>query len=135
MGMQQNNAGDDWIRRDFDPGVTIFHGCTFANVERRKFQVVIYKLLKDSTDISKVGKNGGQYINAYEWMLANVYRIVGIQLYSDFDIRLNVLPEEPDNKNRCVFLTDVTIIHPELNNMLYSNLMEFVYGKVSQSVC
>ena len=135
MGMQCNNAGDDCIRRDVDPGVTIFHGGTFANVDRRKFQVVIYKHLKDSTDISKVGQNGGKYINAYEWMLANVYRIVGIQLYSDFDIRLNVLPEEPFCSNRCVFLTDVTIIHPELNNMLYSHLMEFVYGKVSQSVC
>lgn len=135
MKMQSRKDGDDRIPIDTDPGVTIFHGCSSTNVDRRKFQVVIYKQLKSSTDISKIGKNRGKYINAYEWMLANVYRIVGIQLYSDYEIRLNVISDEPFSKNQCVFLTDVTIIHPELNNLLYSNLMEFIYGKVSHSVC
>lgn len=135
MGMQENNAGDDWIHRTIDPGVTIFHGCSFANVERRKFQFIIYKLLKETDDFSKVGKNKGKYINAYEWMLANMYRVAGIQLYSDYDIRINILPAEANYEKRCIFLTDAKIIHPELNNMLYAILMEFIYGKVSKNVC
>ena len=82
MEMQRSKAGDDGIRASIESsGVTIFHGSSCANVERKTFQIVIYQLLKESTDIAKVGKNNGKYINAYEWMLANVYRIAGIQLY------------------------------------------------------
>ena len=133
--MQQSNAGDGWILKQEEPVVTIFHGCSSTNVAKKQFQRVIYYSLKESTDISKLGKNNGRYLNAFEWLLANLYRVAGIQLYSDFNIRINIIPAEVDYQKRCIFLTDVDIINTELNNNLYGLLMEFIYGKVSKNVC
>ena len=126
---------DDRIPVNRDVGVTIFHGSSQVNIERKKFQVIIFQSLQESCDMSKIGKNKGKYLNAFEWLLSNLYRTAGIQLYSDYDIRINILPEQVDFKKRCLFLTDAQIIDTKFNSKLYIDLCELIYGKVSKNVC
>jgi len=129
-----SDASQGWIQKDENTCVTLFHGCSQIDVEKKKFQVIIYKFLKESCDITRVGKNNGKYMNAYEWLLSNLYRTAGIQLYSDYNIRINIIPAEVDFEKRCIFLTDAKLIDPDLNGKLYLVLRNLIYAKASKNV-
>ena len=131
----RTQVDDGRIPANKDVGVTIFHDCSQVNVERKKVQVIIFQSLQESCDMSKIGKNKGQYLNAFEWLLSNLYRTAGIQLYNDYDIRINILPEQVDFKKKCIFLTDAHLIDTTFNSRLYIDLCELIYGKVSKNVC
>lgn len=132
----RTKVDDGCIPSTNDVGVTIFHGCSQKNIERKKIQVIIFQSLQESCDMSKIGKNHGMYLNAFEWLLSNLYRTAGIQLYNDFNIRINILPEQVDFQKKCIFLTDAQIIDPEFNSRLYIDLWEMIYGKSpSNNVC
>ncbi len=131
MEMRRNNLGDDGIR---NARITLFHDCSVAYVEKRKFQGFIFKQLKKSVDISKVGITN-VYPNAYAWLLANLYRVAGIQLYNDYEIRINIIPAESNFEKRCIFLGDADLVDTHFNIELYCLLMQFIYGKVNKNVC
>ena len=41
------------------------------------------------------------YLDAVEWLEINMYRIAGIQLYDDGEIRLNLSPEYIEKDEKC----------------------------------
>ena len=134
MNAMQQGQGDAGIGTNKDASITLFHDCSVAYVEKRTFQGFIFKQLKESVDISKVGITN-VYPNAYAWLLANLYRVAGIQLYNDFEIRINIIPAESNFEKRCIFLGDANLVDTHFNIELYCLLMQFIYGKVSKNVC
>ena len=115
--------------------IMLLHDCKIAYVERPDFQGEIFEKLKKTVDISQVGIIMGDYPNAYAWLLANLYRVAGIQLYNDFEIRINLIPAETDFINKCIFLREAKLVDTHFNLELYSLLMEFIYGEVNKNVC
>ena len=135
MNVMPKSQGDAGISSDQNAKITLLHDCSIAYVEKRRVQGFIYKQLKESVDISKVGIITDEYPNAYAWLLANLYRVAGIQLYNDFEIRINIIPAEADFKKRCIFLREANLVDTHFNIELYCILMQFNYGTVSQNVC
>lgn len=135
MSVMPKSKGDAGISSDQNATITLFHDCSVAYVERRKVQGFIYGHLKETVDLSKVGLITDEYPNAYAWLLANLYRVAGIQLYKDFEIRINIIPAEASFEKRCIFLREANLVDKKFNIELYCSLMQFIYGKVSRNAC
>ncbi len=135
MNSMSKSQGDAGISSDQNATITLFHDCSVVYVEKRRVQGFIYGHLKETIDLSKVGLITDEYPNAYAWLLANLYRVAGIQLYNDFEIRINIIPAETNFEKRCIFLREANLIDTHFNIELYCLLMQFIYGKVSKNVC
>lgn len=117
------------IYSELDATITIIHDTNSLVMSKHHFQNLVYYLMKQKFDVSKLGKLANKYVNAFEWILANLYRVAGIQLYSDCEIRLNLLPSEIKNGKKCLFLMeDDNIEDRDFDIVLYAFLFDLIYG-------
>jgi hypothetical protein len=117
------------LRELQDPIVTIIYGESSVNVFAEQLRAYLYSTAKEKSDISLMGTLKKAYYNAFEWILANLYRIIGVQLYDDGEIRLNINPSQIVNGEKCILLKLDEIKDRSLDNSLYICLIDLIYGK------
>ncbi len=111
--------------------ISIFYGGGFVEVLAEPFEQCINLKIHELFDVTQIGTQIDSYINAFEWLLANIYRIVGIQLYNDGEIRLNILPSRIKENRKCLFLKEDHIQNRELDFELYSFLVSIFNNSIS----
>ena len=113
-----------------DPTITIIRGNIIRKVDRTFLEDFILRLTQDFFEAKYIGeakpKTGDlvNYINAFEWLSFNLYRTAGVELYSDGEIRLNLLLEFTDYNKKCVFLYEAPLFDRDLDAELYSTLID-----------
>ncbi len=106
--------------------VTIQMGNTFRTVEREMLETYLYELAEQMTDISDMYDGSENYKNAFEWILTNLIRISGVQLYSDGEIRLNITKGFIEDDKKCVFLKDSKVLSHEFDQILYEEFAQII---------
>ena len=115
-----------------DPTITIIRGNFIRKVNRVFLEDFILRLTQDFFDAKYIGeakpnsKDLINYINAFEWLSFNIYRTAGIELYSDGEIRLNLLLEYTEYTKKCVFLHEAPLFDRDLDLELYSTLIDIM---------
>ena len=99
--------------------VTIQMGNVFRTIEREIIETYLYELAEQVTDISDMYDGSENYKDAFEWILINLFRISGVQLYSDGEIRLNISRGFIEDDKKCVFLRDSKILNRNFDQILY----------------
>jgi hypothetical protein len=121
------------VQNPGDTVVTIMHGLNVTNVFKEQLLRYTYSYANQLFDITRLGAEKESYINAFEWLMANIFRVNGIQLYEDGEIRLNISPSQIKNNKKCLFLIDDNVLNRELDGELYVMLFDLIYGKPDTS--
>jgi hypothetical protein len=117
------------IKDPEDAIVTIIHGEKSINVLKDQLKGYLFYTAKEKSDTTLMGTAKKAYYNAFEWIIANMFRIIGIQLYEDGEIRLNIIPSQIVDGKRCILLKRDIIKDRSLDNALYMSLFDLIYGK------
>ena len=99
--------------------VIIQVGSAFRTVEREILETYLYELAEQMTDISDMYDGSENYKDSFEWILTNLFRISGVQLYSDGEIRLNISKGFIEDDKKCVFLRDSKVLNRKFDQVLY----------------
>lgn len=127
--LSTKNLAAEEILGVVDPTITIIRGSIIRKVDRTFLEDFILMLTQDFFEAKYIGeekpKSGDlvNYINAFEWLSFNLYRTSGVELYSDGEIRLNLLLEFTDYNKKCVFLYETPLFDRDLDSELYSTLI------------
>ncbi len=119
------------VQNPGDTVVAIMHGSNSINVFKEQLMTYVYTYANELCDITKMGTDKKSYLNAFEWLIANLFRTAGIQLYEDGEIRLNLSPPKIVNGKKCLFLLKDDIQNREIDRDLYMVLFDLIYGKTS----
>ena len=109
--------------------ITIIHGDKCINFLKEQLESYVFFEGKKLFDTTKLGSLNDDYYNAFEWILANLYRIIGIQLYNDGEIRLNIIPSQIVDGKKCIFLKLDSLRDRSMDNALYLCLFNLLYGQ------
>ena len=55
---------------------------------KEHFEAFLYDLMRNMSDMDSMDPLADDYVDAFEWLLVNLQRIISIQLYDDGEIRL-----------------------------------------------
>ena len=125
---------DDWFRLEENEEITLFHDKTLISLDKTQFEACFYEFMKELFDTSLIGSYSDAYVNAFEWLLANLNRTSGIQLYNDGEIRLNITPSRIEDNKKCIFLKEDSVKDRNLDFTLYIYLYDIIYGDSSSDV-
>ena len=102
--------------------ITIIHGTQNRSLPREHFEAYLFNQMDEMSQTDKLIQPRTDYIDAYEWLLANLYRVAGIQLYDDGEIRLNISPGEIKDNKKCIYFLESPISNRNLDSVLYDEL-------------
>ncbi len=91
-------------------------------IDLDRLQRELYTLLRETEEFSRLYDIRDKYVNAYEWLLGNLYRTYSIQLYDDYEIRLNV--ESKDGTGKTLFLSEAELEVRKHKQILYETLQK-----------
>ena len=106
--------------------ITLFNGNSQVCIAKATFEKYFYLEMKKYFDITKIGNHIDTYLNAFHWLFANLSRIVGIQLYNDGEIRLNITPSQIAEQ-KCLLLKEDTVEDRTFDMKVYSLLFDCIY--------
>ena len=107
--------------------VTILHGEQSRGFIKEHLEAYLYDVFKQVSDLAKLEEIRDSYIDAFEWLLANLYRTAGIQLYDDGEIRINISPCDIKDNKKCILLSESDISNRNLDSVLYDELQRLMY--------
>ena len=91
-------------------------------VPKEQLEVFLFSQMEEMTDTKTIYEIRDYYRNAYEWLFINLGRTLGIQLYSDGEIRINIDPCEIVDNKKCIFLKECDVDNRNLDGILYDEL-------------
>ena len=110
-----------------EQSITILRDNNFREVSKDKLETYLYNLMEEMCDLIYLCELREYYVDAFEWLIANLYRTAGIQLYSDGEIRINLTWNEiADTDCRCIFMSESEIKNTNLNTILFDELMRIL---------
>ena len=106
-----------------EQSVTIFMDNLFREISVEELKDYLYSMMQEMCDLIYLCELREYYNDAFEWLIANLYRTAGIQLYADGEIRINLTWSEIANTDcRCIFMGESEIKNCNLNTILYDEL-------------
>ena len=106
--------------------VTISKDNLVRDVVAEQLEGYIYDIMREIMNMDRMYEFRDYYLNAFEWLLANISRTAGIQLYDDKEIRLNFRPSMIEDGKKCIFLGESPMENRAFDSVLYDELERLI---------
>ena len=106
--------------------VTVSKGSMVRHLLKEQFEGYLCDFMEEIMDMDRISELREYYLNAYEWILLNLYRIAGLQLYEDGEIRINISPSKMMGNKKCIFLKESEIENRNFDRILYDELERLI---------
>ncbi|MBR3280807.1 MAG: hypothetical protein IKI57_03020 [Clostridia bacterium] len=110
-----------------EQSITILKDNHFREVSKEKLESYLYTLMKEMCDLIYLCEMRDYYNDAFEWLISNLSRTAGIQLYSDGEVRINLTWSEIANTgSKCIFMSESELKSCNLNEVLFDELVRIL---------
>ena len=110
-----------------EQSITILRDNRLREVSKEKLETFLFNMMEEMCDLLYLCELREYYVDAFEWLISNLYRTAGIQLYEDGEIRINLTWSEIYRTEcKCIFLGSSNIKNRALDNVLFDELQRIL---------